>query len=737
MVLIACANQEPLPIDPYSTFPAVGPELDEILAAAENRRFLEQLSFVPAEAQYYKLVDQVIDFTSDELALLEQNGFVISDRLAFTDFTTAYAYIYWKDLPVLVTTDSILHSIHQSYDDLLMGLEETILTSKLTDILRESRRQLQLEASANTDPNLNALYADLEIYLTVPLTLLTGTEEFSFNTPGARAYFELAKAADTVTEINLFGGQRKVDFTLFKPRGHYTEREELERYFQAKSWLAQVDLRLAEYDPQGNPKLNIEHVAAAALLREVIDKAEQRSTWQEFDLLFSTLVGHSDNVTLPDLDRFLADAGVNAPSDILSHPDPDQLLTLLTTNDYGQQRITGQILRVAPDNLEPISRPVSFMLLGQRFVVDAYLMSNLVYDRLLVDGRKVQRPLPNPLDIMYALGNERAATHLKSELSRYGYQANLSALRASVDAYDRAFWISSFYNRWLGTLRKLNVHTISEIYPQSMRTAAWADKMLHTQLASWAQLRHDNILYAKQSVTGELICEYPAGYVEPYPEFYAAIQDYAQAGSTLFENLNSAKLAEHERDFVHTAVTYFDNLDVITAQLQTMSEKELRQEPFSAEEERFLKSIAIQQIEQVDNGCAVITVERWSGWYLDLFPWKDDNPALIADVHTNPNNDPSFKALYPPSVLHAGTGPVAPIVFIADTNEGPTMYVGPAFTYYEVIKEGFPPVRLTNEAWDEWLNSSLRPTPPNWTKSFRVSVSEPPRYLELPAAPGY
>jgi hypothetical protein len=70
-----------------------------------------------------------------------------------------------------------------------------------------------------------------------------------------------------------------------------------------------------------------------------------------------------------------------------------------------------------------------------------------------------------------------------------------------------------------------------------MQTAAWADKMLQTQLASWAQLRHDTILYSKESYTGNVLCEYPAGYVEPYPEFYAAVAQYARDSYWLFSNL--------------------------------------------------------------------------------------------------------------------------------------------------------------------------------------------------------
>ena len=48
-----------------------------------------------------------------------------------------------------------------------------------------------------------------------------------------------------------------------------------------------------------------------------------------------------------------------------------------------------------------------------------------------------------------------------------------------------------------------------------MQTAAFWQKMMNTQFSSWTELRHDNLLYAKQSYSGGTICSYPYGYVEP------------------------------------------------------------------------------------------------------------------------------------------------------------------------------------------------------------------------------
>jgi Protein of unknown function (DUF3160) len=74
------------------------------------------------------------------------------------------------------------------------------------------------------------------------------------------------------------------------------------------------------------------------------------------------------------------------------------------------------------------------------------------------------------------------------------------------------------------------------------------------------------------------------------------------------------------------------------------------------------------------------------------------------------------------------------LLLIADTDQGPQIYVGPAFTYYEVIEPGFPPVRLTDEDWNQRLSASPRPAPPEWTTSFRLRAASPPDNLLLPTA---
>jgi len=45
--------------------------------------------------------------------------------------------------------------------------------------------------------------------------------------------------------------------------------------------------------------------------------------------------------------------------------------------------------------------------------VDSYVFGNVVYDKILKDGKKVMRMLPSPQDVLYALGNNASAILLQ------------------------------------------------------------------------------------------------------------------------------------------------------------------------------------------------------------------------------------------------------------------------------------------------------------------------------------
>ncbi|MCK5011663.1 MAG: DUF3160 domain-containing protein, partial [Deltaproteobacteria bacterium] len=157
--------------------------------------------------------------------------------------------------------------------------------------------------------------------------------------------------------------------------------------------------------------------------------------------------------------------------------------------------------------------------LGQRFIPDAYIFDQLT--------GYPWRTSPKSLDIMALLGSLRAKELLVKEgdFAITAYATNFSRLEeefglSSLIAEDWVDWKQNLYWRWLHCLKPL-FHEIPKVYPQFMQHNSWLDKVLLTASASWTELRHDTILYAKPSylATAALMrFQQTKGYVEPYPE---------------------------------------------------------------------------------------------------------------------------------------------------------------------------------------------------------------------------
>jgi hypothetical protein len=106
-----------------------------------------------------------------------------------------------------------------------------------------------------------------------------------------------------------------------------------------------------------------------------------------------------------------------------------------------------------------------------------------------------------------------------------------------MDEQTSAAWESTIYMSWLACLRELSTPTTDGKCPEAMRTRTWAMKTLNAQLASWTQLRHDTILYAKQSYTGVGQCVYPAGFVEPRVAFWQHLRATVSRAADLLTSL--------------------------------------------------------------------------------------------------------------------------------------------------------------------------------------------------------
>jgi hypothetical protein len=61
--------------------------------------------------------------TEGELQLIQQHGFMVSERLRFESYGAALEDIWHADLPVFVSSDAIRHALHRSYVQILASVE--------------------------------------------------------------------------------------------------------------------------------------------------------------------------------------------------------------------------------------------------------------------------------------------------------------------------------------------------------------------------------------------------------------------------------------------------------------------------------------------------------------------------------------------------------------------------------------------------------------------------------------
>lgn len=306
------------------------------------------------------------------------------------------------------------------------------------------------------------------------------------------------------------------------------------------------------------------------------------------------------------------------------------------------------------------------------------------------------RLLPNPLDVAYAVfANDQAAPLLRGELERYRYAPQLEAMRALVEAHEPAFWGQNLYNLRLAAARGLSPRRddVKAGRPTVMGMEGWRRRLLNAQLASWAELRHDTILYAKQSYSAGFSCEFPDAYVDPYPETWAALAAFARRGEQIADALSVPEgpwAADRVRD-------YFVQMQSIVGTLGKMAEHELAGKAFTDAQMAF-----INQAVRLNPGCGgPPTLDGWfARLYFDPQGAAEQDP-VVADVHTQPTDEDGNPV---GRVLHVGTGLPRLMVVTANTCNGPRAYAGAVSSYYEHITENFD--RLNDARWAKLLEKA-------------------------------
>ena len=353
-----------------------------------------------------------------------------------------------------------------------------------------------------------------------------------------------------------------------------------------------------------------------------------------------------------------------------------------------------------------------FRFMGQRFSIDAAIMQELVYNRVSENAAGEQRLLPDALDVPAAFGSDVALAILDEQGATgfAGYTEKMESLRAGIDQATDDLWTASLAAQWLAMLRPL-LTVKGEGYPPFAQGEAWARRNLVAFAGSYAELKHDTVLYAKQVMAeaggGPLEERDDRGYVEPEPEFFGRLAALVDATS---KGLSSLGLLG-EADASNLSI-----LQQLSAQLETIARKELRNEVPTTEEFDLIRAYGAQLEHFWQEVCKDDAED-------DMFTTRDFPSAIVTDIATDPNG----------LVLQIGTN-LSTVYAIVPVEGVLRVASGAAFSFYQFEQ----PIdqRLTDHTWRQMLgiaaledgtyiyDPAQQPTPVAWSSPVMLTSQQ-------------
>lgn len=631
--------------------------------------------------------EQFGDFSSQQMKLLVANNFVVNPTKEEQLF-----YIYeenqYNDLPSFVTTDSVLQVYHIFYDYYLRTLESEKLlplVEELTDHMLMSSTEIYNSIDNEEIKGLQLkniaflAVAQLALGREVPGDLPEEAKEL------ARQEFKLIEATDGIANSAIFGFD--LDYSQYIPRGHYTRSEDFERYFKTLMWYGQAPFPLHKK----NGDRNIEQTSQALLLSYSVYKDKViYDNWENIYEPTNFFVGSSDDLGIYEYGQLLFKIYGENP-DLNTLNDSEKLDQLYKEAEkLPEPRIQAKL----KSGTTPLGKQFRFM--GQRYVLDADIIQKLVDPDT--------RPLPSGLDVMGVLGSERAEEIQmeKEKIQKQNgfeiwddYPEKFAEQKKEFSKLSQDEWKSNMYQGWIWTLYGF-LDPFEDGYPSFMTNNAWIDKDLNTALASWSELKHDTILYGKQSTVemggGEdMIVK---GYVEPNIEIYEKLM-----WLTKFSRENM-KVRDLSVETIDEKMVKFEELLEF---LIDCSVKQLNNEELT--EDDYVKiSYYGGTLEDLTSSFAGDGVD----WY-SITSDTDKNMAVIADFHNIGPNPVS-----PPGYLEAGVGNAYEIYVVVPIGGELYLTRGSVFSYHEFVSDE----RLTDEKWQQMLKEDSNPPMPEWTHSF-------------------
>jgi hypothetical protein len=638
---------------------------------------------------------QLKEFNPQLSLQLGKNGFAIVPARQNQLFQI-YEKNDYCDFPNFVTTDLYLQLYHLYFDCMLRELEENKLLQVMTDFSHDMFYAMHRQLNwSGFDETIEQAAMKNCVYYSIAYYLFTGKY---LGTPDvqklAQAEAELAMAG--MDNYSTFMEDYKeiiYPYSLYRPRGHYTRSEKLQRYFRGMMWLQTANFGLRN-------KAEVQAAVMQTYAFKYDDKLVKK--YKTLDELITFLMGKPDNLTIMQV--WAEVKKLDMQMEDLLHSDEAMSKLTAKLNEIGDKQT-----RIRPKFEKTSHNKINIM--PQRYQPDGEVLQEMVD----YDNRPTKRATPKGVDFFAAMQVSAAEEILINEQSAWqGLKPMLEKMKMRMQEIT---WSETIATEWMSTLRSLCDRDPQLNLPYFMVTKEWDLKDLNAMLASWAELKHDAILYAKQPAGAECGGGGPPepivkGYVEPNIGFW-------KKAITLLE---STERLLKEQDMLTEKISDATNRLKEEAQfLLNVSEKELAGKELSDEEFGQLECIGAT-FENISLDLVRQPDQYLMGW--SDVQGADKKVALVADVYTaNADNNPNK------SILFEAVGDADEIYVVVEIGGYLYLTRGAVLSYREFIQPIDEP-RLTDEEWQEQLETNPRKGVPDWMKRIIVPLNKMPEANE-------
>ena len=670
---------------------------------------LKQQNFQTSGGNIVNVTNLVNPFQLNEqnprlMETLGRNGFAIVPANNEQMFHV-YERNDYHEFPSFVTTDLYLQAFHMYFDCVLREVEQQKFIPTLTNFTQKLYEEMNRLADTTPNADMKAAAQYDAAFFAIGHALLTGEplvklKHPTMAAPSGKGTLNLQQQAEQEIKHVMAEEYAYSDFLeyteemrmpmftypMFRPRGHYTRNETLKHYFRGMMWLQSVPFA-ADIDHQ---------LKRALVMAQVIgSNPALTKTYQSVAEPLDYLMGMPDNVTILQVYAEITKTGASLGDVLKNKKLMSQIRSKIEELALKQTRIVPKFLRTSRYKIN---------LMPQRYMPDGEVLQEMVD----YDNEPTLRDAPKGLDVLAAIGISSAERLLLKELNEQGrwdkYTENLNRMKQRMTEID---WQASVANQWIHSLRALPISGSNP--PYFMKTVQWDKKCLNTALASWAELKHDAILYAKQPFGAECggggIPEPTTkGYVEPNVNYWQVAISLIDDTKALLEKYHLVT------DKIEGAT---ESLRDKAEFLLGISEKEI--------EGRALTNEEYDQINYIGAAFENITLDlvcepdQWLAGWSDV-QGADKSIAVVADVYTaNAGNNPDK------SVLYEAVGPAHEMYVVVEIDGYLWLTRGAVFSYREFQEDLMAP-RLTDEEWQEQLQGQPNKGIPTWMEELIVPM---------------